>query len=638
MAASDASKDVEDIVTKGAEATASLWFSYVFVLFYLLVAAAGVTHRDLFLDNPVKLPFLGVDLPLKGFFRVGPLLFLVAHAYVLLHLSMLAERARAFLAKPTPAPFAINLFVELLVGNRLRRQPFVSELVVAVAWLTLIVGPISLLLFFEVQFLAYHDEWTTWIQRVLVLADLVLIWRLWPRIVWAGPPQVLSWLRLRLWPFYTATIGVAALVLGVATFPGEGMQEWVPWFPLREALVAGPVDPATSRPASLWINRLVLSGIDLADRKTYDTATKLYAAPVITSARGRHLEGAVLIDTVLPRTDFTNAHLEGAAFTRAALHGSWFDNTWMTGAVLDNAQMQGVSLFRARLEAASLAGANLQGAAIAGAQLWGTLLNGAQLQGVSLAGADLRGVSLAGADLRGANLAEAYLQGASFQGANLAGASLKGAVVWRTDFRSIKAEKPGVRVVEAVKASDPSCKGLDRERCAAPVDVQAIHRAIDRYVLDGEVKDLMLGRLRPNLDPDRPAPGEGEIKASDALVENPAGTQIVHERELHKLWKELGCAADGAPFVLASFVHTLFDEKAVRFKPDSDELSHLAKELSQPACAGSIVMSEETKMRLLDLPQPTEELQTPLMMTNRSAPAAKGSNVASAASPRSPAR
>jgi hypothetical protein len=28
----------------------------------------GVTHRDLFLGSPVKLPFLNVDLPLLGFF------------------------------------------------------------------------------------------------------------------------------------------------------------------------------------------------------------------------------------------------------------------------------------------------------------------------------------------------------------------------------------------------------------------------------------------------------------------------------------------------------------------------------------------------------------------------------------------
>jgi hypothetical protein len=57
-----------------------LWVSYLFVLFYLLIAAGGVTQRDLFFENPVKLPFLSVDLPLKSFFWLGPLLFLIMHA------------------------------------------------------------------------------------------------------------------------------------------------------------------------------------------------------------------------------------------------------------------------------------------------------------------------------------------------------------------------------------------------------------------------------------------------------------------------------------------------------------------------------------------------------------------------------
>ena len=51
-------------VIDAAGVSFGLWVSYLFVLFYLLVAAGGVTHRDLFLENPVRLPFLNVDLPL----------------------------------------------------------------------------------------------------------------------------------------------------------------------------------------------------------------------------------------------------------------------------------------------------------------------------------------------------------------------------------------------------------------------------------------------------------------------------------------------------------------------------------------------------------------------------------------------
>ena len=35
-----------------------LWFSYLFALLYFAIAAGAVTHRDLLLESPVKLPFL----------------------------------------------------------------------------------------------------------------------------------------------------------------------------------------------------------------------------------------------------------------------------------------------------------------------------------------------------------------------------------------------------------------------------------------------------------------------------------------------------------------------------------------------------------------------------------------------------
>jgi hypothetical protein len=41
-----------------AAVSTGLWFSYIFVLLYFLIAVGGVTHRNLFLDDPIKLSFL----------------------------------------------------------------------------------------------------------------------------------------------------------------------------------------------------------------------------------------------------------------------------------------------------------------------------------------------------------------------------------------------------------------------------------------------------------------------------------------------------------------------------------------------------------------------------------------------------
>ena len=66
-----------EAVVDAASVGGGLWFSYLFSFFYLFIATGGVTHRDLFLANPVKLPFLNVDLPLLWFFFIGPFILVL---------------------------------------------------------------------------------------------------------------------------------------------------------------------------------------------------------------------------------------------------------------------------------------------------------------------------------------------------------------------------------------------------------------------------------------------------------------------------------------------------------------------------------------------------------------------------------
>jgi hypothetical protein len=56
-------KAIKKAVDDAAFVGGGLWLSYLFVLFYLAVAAGGVAHADLFLEKSVKLPFLGIELP-----------------------------------------------------------------------------------------------------------------------------------------------------------------------------------------------------------------------------------------------------------------------------------------------------------------------------------------------------------------------------------------------------------------------------------------------------------------------------------------------------------------------------------------------------------------------------------------------
>jgi hypothetical protein len=61
---------LEKSLNDSATRVSTIWVSFLIFSLYLLIAAATVTHRQLFLAEPVKLPVLNIDLPLWG--RAGP--------------------------------------------------------------------------------------------------------------------------------------------------------------------------------------------------------------------------------------------------------------------------------------------------------------------------------------------------------------------------------------------------------------------------------------------------------------------------------------------------------------------------------------------------------------------------------------
>jgi hypothetical protein len=229
-------KSVEDAAAVGA----GLWLSYLFVLFYIGIAAGADTHENLLLRNPVKLPFLSdVPLPLVAFFVLAPIVFIVSHAYTLVHFVMLGAKAGVFhdeLFKQIPdAPDAreglrrqlpSNIFVQFLAGPRDIREGGLGLILKAIAWSSLVVGPVLLLLLIQVQFLPYHLEWVTWVQRLAVFADMFLLWLLWPavldgrsKIAWPQVWRHKVFMVLSLVPIWLAFI--------TATFPGDLIDEWI---------------------------------------------------------------------------------------------------------------------------------------------------------------------------------------------------------------------------------------------------------------------------------------------------------------------------------------------------------------------------------------------------------------------------
>jgi hypothetical protein len=300
---------LRNAVVDAANVSTGFWFSYLFVLLYFIVAVGGVTHKMLFLESSVKLPIVGVDLPLTGFFVLGPLLFLIVHAYILLHFVLLADKVGAFhaelqaqiadddvrarLRRQLPS----NIFVQFLAGPREVRTGLMGSMLRLIALISLVLAPLALLLFFVVQFLPYHDETITWWHRIAVVIDLALLWALWPTIAAGNATSISAGDFLR--PgVITAAIGsclALLFVFTIATFPGEWLDRnpvslrFVPqidgsrieWVTPHKALFAGPVDLIERRRTSLWSNSLVLPNLEQTE-KTF-------------SARGRRLNRAIFL-------------------------------------------------------------------------------------------------------------------------------------------------------------------------------------------------------------------------------------------------------------------------------------------------------------------------------------------------------
>jgi len=439
---------IKKAVDDAAAVSGGLWLSYLFVLFYFAIAAGAVTHKDLFFENPVKLPFLSVELPLFWFFLLAPILFLVVHAYTLLHLVFLTDKAKRFhqelrkqigekdglsqdelkkrkdvrdgLRRQLPS----NIFVQFLAGAPETRGGLFGWALRAIGWTTLVVGPVLLLLMMQIQFLPYHSLFITWSHRLALLADLILLWWLWRRILSGrdmdGRQRVFT---DRLWTTLGGALFFGAILFSgaMATFPGEHHQEFLTKWDtsglaiyLHEFAFGDPdsIKRLGSR-KSVFSSTLNLAGLNIYEELKIDDPQRVKWRDYIFRARGRDLKGATFDLATLPKVDFNGSQLQGASFLQAQLQDTSFDGAQLQGVWLDGAELQGASLTSAQLQGAALKAAQLQNATLWFAQLQGAWLDGAHLQGSSLDSAQLQGASLNNTQLQGALLHQAQLQGAS---------------------------------------------------------------------------------------------------------------------------------------------------------------------------------------------------------------------------------
>jgi Pentapeptide repeats (8 copies) len=406
-------------VNHASSSARNAWMFFMALLAYFFIALAGITHRDLLLATPVKLPLLEVDIGLRAFYLFGPLILLLIHFGILLQHAMLARKVLELHGGVArfegPSNFRqhrvrIQLnsyFYTQLIAGPYRSRMFAGFLSL-MTWGTLVLLPTLLLLDFQVGFLPFHDLTVTWAHRVYLVIDLALIAILGIYMRHPGKSFVSGFganMARRPLSFLISTVIFLAAIFfafAVATVPDEAMDKTMAAIPqTRTAAPVGDAAGQKGRPV-FWPTAMLFDGaVDLVSGH-------------VTSPFARNL---VVTDADLVRDSEVTPGESTINLRRRDLRYGTFDRS-----DLHQADLTGAILVRASLRETNLSDVKAEKATFQDADLWR-----AQFIAESSSGRPVRGADLRDADFRRANLREANLQGAQMTGAFLAEAELANA-------------------------------------------------------------------------------------------------------------------------------------------------------------------------------------------------------------------
>jgi uncharacterized protein YjbI with pentapeptide repeats len=510
-----------EAVNRSSDTAHTGWLIFLATMSYLVVAVAGVTHKDLLLETPVSLPILQVNIQLAQFFQFAPIILVLLHLGIVSQLSLLARETLEFdhairLLEATdrrthPLRLELNnfFFVQAIAGPY--RSRVMSFFLHGMSWLTLVVLPVVLLLYIQVVFLPYHDPVITWTHRIALVADIVILITIGVFLMRVETSFVQAFMRTGTSHPLSFFVTILILILITlfsfffATIPGESLDR------LTQRIIGMQVEDEGT-PTSRYTSGFVLPflsfgsegslfGVFLRNLVVTDTdfvvdKDQTPGEPSI-SLRGRDLRFAKLDRSDLHQADITGADIRGASLTGADLRGVWlqcsditellltenraaarcttarranFSRAKLDGAHMVGVDMSGATLEEARLEGAELAYALLAGANFSSARLEKADLTGgvqaqganfliASLQGADFTGAHLHGADFSSASLQGALFSHAYLQAAILRDADLEGATLTQARLEGADLAGAKIAGADLRGASVWMARAPDADG-----------------------------------------------------------------------------------------------------------------------------------------------------------------------------------
>jgi uncharacterized protein YjbI with pentapeptide repeats len=455
------------------------WLFFISLMAYLFVAIASVTHTDLLLNIPIKLPVLQIEIALRSFFIVAPVLFILTHFGVLLHHAMLTRKAEVLnklLRRDEHNAKRIHHLRDEISSYFFTQHEAGPEhgllqqlLLGAMGFVTLTLLPLCLLVYFQIAYLPVHDAAATLYHRADIVFDIAVLLAI--AVVHHDRP-------FRIREFVGKVfLGTAIIFTSVfiATVPAQepGLEQsverfmtslWpakIPFDPLKPecdlnkgqrcaflptaAIFEQAIDYVSGRRP--WFSRNLV----VTDKESLSTSRQGLPVEARVSLRGRDLRYATFDRSNFSRVDLTGADLTGASLKgtdlREAILNCAFRGPKM---VVKHDVSGGIQIFpmevndcpifldadlsEAKLSEQAFVQTVFQGASLQRTNLRAFNLRNANLSGVDLSGADLRGADLSGAHMDGAILSNANAEGASFTNASLIGAALEGAFLDGAEF------------------------------------------------------------------------------------------------------------------------------------------------------------------------------------------------------------
>jgi uncharacterized protein YjbI with pentapeptide repeats len=511
-----------EAVNNSSDTANTSWLIFLAIMAYLLIAVAGVTHKDLLLETPVSLPIMQVSIQQSQFFQFAPVILVLFHLGVISQLVLLARKTLEFdhavraleLTERRNHPLRLELhnffFVQAVAGPH--RSAVMGAFLHGMSWLTLVVLPVVILLFIQLTYLPFHDVEVTWTHRICLLLDIAMLVLIGIFLLRTEANFFSAFWRTTISsPFsFLVTTGVMLIVaffsFFIATIPGEGLDR------ITQALTRADRREAARdmRSNSGFALPFIKSRADgtlwgrfhrslvVTDDQEMVSRRGAQGEETTLNLRGRDLRFAQLDRSNLRRADLTGADLEGASLvgvdltearlscadvselilsedrtkarcvqaqganlTRARLPGARLSGIDLRGARLEEANLEGADLSYANAAGANFSSAHLERADLTGGvQLQGANMLIAAMQGADLFGALMHGTDLSSASLQGAILTHAHLQGAVLRDADLEAADLQYANLQRTDMSGAKIRAADLRGASIWQTAPPLRESL----------------------------------------------------------------------------------------------------------------------------------------------------------------------------------